>query len=83
VKERAHWRDRRFEALFPVAPLVDSLLEESPGGIELKPMAKFPVVRDLVVDRRKMFESLKRVNELQLELVDRRGLLPKPGVGGR
>jgi len=41
--------------------LIDALLAESPGGIELRPMTKFPVVRDLVVDRRKMFESLKRV----------------------
>ena len=31
--------------------LVDKLLEERPGEIELRPMSKFPVVRDLVVDR--------------------------------
>jgi succinate dehydrogenase / fumarate reductase iron-sulfur subunit len=30
--------------------LVDRLLEESPGEIELRPMSKFPVVRDLKVD---------------------------------
>ncbi|RME39453.1 MAG: succinate dehydrogenase iron-sulfur subunit, partial [Planctomycetota bacterium] len=36
--------------------LVDALLEESPGGIELRPMTKFPVIRDLVVDRKPMFE---------------------------
>lgn len=41
--------------------LVDSLLEDSPEGIELRPMTKFPVVRDLLVNRRPMFESLKRV----------------------
>ena len=41
--------------------LVDSLLADSPEGIELKPMTKFPVVRDLVVDRSSMFEALKRV----------------------
>lgn len=41
--------------------LVDNLLDEHPGGIELAPMTKFPVVRDLVVDRSRMFESLKRV----------------------
>ena len=41
--------------------LVDSLLQESPEVIELRPMSKFPVVRDLVVDRRSMFESLKKV----------------------
>ncbi len=41
--------------------LIDSLLEESAGTIEVRPMTKFPVVRDLVVNRRSMFESLKRV----------------------
>jgi succinate dehydrogenase / fumarate reductase iron-sulfur subunit len=40
--------------------LVDSL---APTGqtIVLEPMTKFPVVRDLVVDRSRMFEDLKRV----------------------
>ena len=37
--------------------LVDAL--DQP--IELEPLAKFPVVRDLSVDRRSMFEALKRV----------------------
>ncbi len=41
--------------------LVDSLLAESPGGIELRPMTKFKVVRDLLVDRSPMFAALKRV----------------------
>ena len=41
--------------------LVERLLEESPTEIELRPMSKFPVIRDLVVDRRAMFESLKKV----------------------
>jgi len=41
--------------------LVDNLLADSPGGIELRPMTKFPVVRDLLVDRKPMFQSLKRV----------------------
>ena len=41
--------------------LVDRLLEESPHGIELRPMTKFPVVRDLVVDRSPMFEALKKI----------------------
>lgn len=41
--------------------LVDSLLADVPTGIELKPMSKFPVVRDLFVDRRAMFEVLKKV----------------------
>ena len=41
--------------------LVDRLLEEQPDQISLEPMTKFPVIRDLVVDRRRMFENLKRV----------------------
>ncbi len=41
--------------------LVDSLLEDTPGGIELRPMSKFPVVRDLVVNRSPMFDALKRI----------------------
>jgi succinate dehydrogenase / fumarate reductase, iron-sulfur subunit len=41
--------------------LVDKLLAEQPGEIELTPMAKFPVIRDLVVDRTRMFRSLERV----------------------
>lgn len=41
--------------------LVDKLLEERPGEIELRPMTKFPVIRDLVVDRDRMFRSLERV----------------------
>jgi succinate dehydrogenase / fumarate reductase iron-sulfur subunit len=41
--------------------LVDTLLSETPDAIRLEPMTKFPVVRDLVVDRSRMFEQLKRV----------------------
>lgn len=41
--------------------LVDRLLEERPEGIELRPMSKFPVVRDLVVDRSRMFSTLMKV----------------------
>jgi len=40
--------------------LVDQLLEYDPNAIVLEPMTKFPVVRDLVVDRSSMFEGLKR-----------------------
>ncbi len=40
--------------------LVDKLLEEQPR-IELAPMTKFPVLRDLIVDRRRMFDALKKV----------------------
>ncbi len=41
--------------------LVDRLLEERPGEIELRPMTKFPVIRDLVVDRSRIFASLKKI----------------------
>lgn len=41
--------------------LVDRLLEERPTEIELQPMRKFPVVRDLVVDRERMFATLKKI----------------------
>ena len=42
--------------------LIDSLLEDVPGTesdvVILEPMTKFPVVRDLMVDRRRMFDTL-------------------------
>ncbi len=38
--------------------LIDQLPE---GPITLEPLTKFPVVRDLVVDRKPMFEALKQV----------------------
>jgi succinate dehydrogenase / fumarate reductase iron-sulfur subunit len=38
--------------------LVDNLPE---GTITIEPLAKFPLVRDLIVDRTTMFEGLKRV----------------------
>ncbi len=41
--------------------LVDKLLADDPACIRLEPMTKFPVIRDLVVDRSRMFESLQRV----------------------
>ena len=41
--------------------LVDELMEHSSGKITLEPMTKFPVVRDLLVNRQRMFDSLKRV----------------------
>jgi succinate dehydrogenase / fumarate reductase iron-sulfur subunit len=41
--------------------LVDRLLEEDGNEIELRPMTKFPVVRDLMVDRARLFRSLERV----------------------
>jgi succinate dehydrogenase / fumarate reductase iron-sulfur subunit len=41
--------------------LVDRLLQEKPDGIELRPMSKFPVLRDLVVDRSRLFRALEKV----------------------
>ena len=41
--------------------LVDRLLEQNPKEIRLEPMSKFPVIRDLFVDRKRMFEALQRV----------------------
>ncbi len=41
--------------------LVDRLLEENATEIELRPMTKFPVIRDLMIDRSRMFSALKRV----------------------
>lgn len=40
--------------------LVDNLLKEG-ATIVLEPLTKFPVVRDLFVDRQSMFEGLKKV----------------------
>ncbi len=41
--------------------LVDRLLADNPDEIELRPMTRFPVVRDLMVDRSRLFEGLKKV----------------------
>jgi len=41
--------------------LVDRLLEQHPEQIELRPMSKFPVMRDLVVDRRRLFRALAKL----------------------
>jgi succinate dehydrogenase / fumarate reductase, iron-sulfur subunit len=41
--------------------LVDRLLEDNSDEIELRPMTKYPVLRDLMVDRSRLFHSLKRV----------------------
>jgi len=42
--------------------LVPELLQEADGGpITLEPMSKFPVVRDLFVDRQRMFDNLIKV----------------------
>ena len=41
--------------------LVDKLLVDRPDEIELAPMSKFPVLRDLVVDRSRLFRALTKV----------------------
>lgn len=41
--------------------LVDRLLDDNSDEIVLEPMSKFPVVRDLMVDRQRLFRGLKRV----------------------
>lgn len=41
--------------------LVDQLVRDNGGHIDVKPLSKFPVIRDLVVDRTRMFEALKKV----------------------
>lgn len=42
--------------------LVDRLLREHPEGIELRPASTFPVVRDLVVDRGRLFQALRKIS---------------------
>lgn len=41
--------------------LVDRLLEDNADEIVLEPMAKFPVLRDLLVDRKRLFQALEKV----------------------
>ncbi|MDA8743953.1 succinate dehydrogenase iron-sulfur subunit [Rubripirellula amarantea] len=41
--------------------LVDKLLQDNPDELVLEPMNKFPVVRDLMVDRQRLFRALTRV----------------------
>ena len=41
--------------------LVDRLLEANPDEIELRPLARFPVLRDLFVDRTRLFHGLKKI----------------------
>jgi succinate dehydrogenase / fumarate reductase, iron-sulfur subunit len=40
--------------------LVDKLLVDHPEGIELRPMSKFPVLRDLMVNRGRLFRALQK-----------------------
>ncbi|HSB71698.1 MAG TPA: succinate dehydrogenase iron-sulfur subunit [Candidatus Methylomirabilis sp.] len=39
-----------------------TLIDRIPQPVVLEPMTKFPLVRDLMVDRKRMFEALKRVH---------------------
>ena len=41
--------------------LVDRLLSDGATEIELRPMTKFPVVRDLMVDRARLFRGLTKI----------------------
>ena len=41
--------------------LVDHLLADNPRRIELRPMTKFPVIRDLLVNRSRIFASLEKI----------------------
>ena len=41
--------------------LVDRLLRDTGDQIELRPMSKFPVVRDLMVNRRRLFRAMERL----------------------
>lgn len=38
-----------------------ALVDELPEKVTLEPLSKFPVVRDLMVDRKVMFENLKKI----------------------
>lgn len=50
------------KAMMACSALVDKLLGPSgEGSITLEPLSKFPVVRDLAVDRSVLFENLKKV----------------------
>ncbi len=60
--------------------LIDDLLLASGGNtITLEPMSKFPVVRDLKVDRSEMFDYLERVNAW-IELDGTYNLGPGPQI---
>lgn len=42
--------------------LIDNLIKDHGSTITLAPFSKFPLVRDLIVDRSMMFENLKKVH---------------------
>jgi len=56
-----------------------ALVDQLAQPITLEPMRKFPLVRDLVVDRSSMFESLKRV-KAWVPLQDTRDQGPGPKI---
>lgn len=63
--------------------LVDRLLEER-SEIELRPMTKFPVVRDLMVDRSRMFETMKKLRAwLPVDSYDDLGPGPRQSQEGQ
>ncbi|QEF97825.1 Fumarate reductase iron-sulfur subunit [Stieleria maiorica] len=41
--------------------LIDDLLKDNPAHVELRPMSKFPVIRDLFVDRQRLFRALEKL----------------------
>ncbi len=49
------------KAMMACSALVDKLIRNGEGTITLAPLTKFPVVRDLAVDRSVLFENLKKV----------------------
>jgi succinate dehydrogenase / fumarate reductase, iron-sulfur subunit len=49
------------KAMMACSALVDKLIPNGEGTITLAPLSKFPVVRDLAVDRSVLFENLKKV----------------------
>jgi len=58
--------------------LVDRLLEDNPDEIELRPVGKFPVIRDLMVDRGRLFHALQRVKAwVPVDSYDDRGEGPR------
>ena len=44
-----------------------ALIDQLSQPIVLQPMKKFPLVRDLAVDRQRMFEALRRSKEVAYE----------------
>lgn len=61
--------------------LISELTQKS-TTIKLAPLSKFPLVRDLVVDRTSMFESLKRVSAW-IEVDDLRDPVEVPAISAK